>query len=58
MSTQIGIIPSDPYVTPVIVPTPGLVIPGVVQTITTSLGTIISGTTPELLKNKNLESYT
>ncbi len=46
MSTQIGVTPSDPYITPDIVPTPGPAVAGVIQTtITAKLLPIVSGTT-------------
>ncbi|MFN0213287.1 MAG: multicopper oxidase domain-containing protein [Saprospiraceae bacterium] len=46
MSTQIGLILSDPYVTPDIVPTPGPVVPGVIETtLIASYLPIVSGTT-------------
>lgn len=52
MSTGIGPA-SNPYITPDIIPTPGPVVPGVIQTtITTALGPIVSGTT-----TVNAETY-
>jgi len=53
MTTQIGLVPSDPYVTPDIIPTPGPVVAGVIQTtLTTSLVSIVSGAT-----TLNAETY-
>jgi FtsP/CotA-like multicopper oxidase with cupredoxin domain len=53
MTTQIGAVVSNPYITPDVIPTPGPAVAGVIQTtLTTSLLPIVSGTT-----SMNAETY-
>lgn len=53
MTTQIGAVVSNPYITPDIIPTPGPAVAGVIQTtLTTSLLPIVSGST-----TVNAETY-